>query len=99
MAAQGGRRSHAAGFAIIKVMILSLFGKRRRMLTGEVARRQHSMWLTRAFQVGREYPRIPVRAISSGGFTRLMTRPGGPALAERWWARALDRVDDLDVDE
>jgi hypothetical protein len=30
---------------------------------------------------------------------KLMARPGGPALAERWWSRALDRVDDAEPDD
>jgi hypothetical protein len=69
---------------------------RRILSAGELFRRQHSLWLTRAMRSGREYPRIPIRAVDAGGWTRLMSRPGGPALAERWWARALDRVDDIE---
>lgn len=67
--------------------------------TGEAMRRAHSRWLTRAFASGHEYPRIPLRAVASGGWMKLMARPGGPALAERWWSRALDRVDDAEPDE
>ncbi|MDX2130875.1 MAG: hypothetical protein SFY69_02335 [Planctomycetota bacterium] len=77
-----------------------IWGSVRRVLTSsELFRRQHSLWLTRALRSGREYPRIPIRSVNAGGFSRLMSRPGGPALAERWWARALDRVDDVDVNE
>jgi len=71
----------------------------RRAGTPEAMRRQHSRWLTRAFQTGHEYPRIPVRAVAAGGFAKLMARPGGPALGERWWSMALERVDDTDTED
>jgi hypothetical protein len=80
-------------------MVWGLLSRRRMIVTSEVMRRTHSRWLTRAFASGREYPRIPVRAVSAGGFTRLMTRPGGPMLAERWWSCALERVDDVEADD
>lgn len=80
-------------------MLLGLWAPKRVVSIAERFRRQHSLWLTRAATSRKEYPRIPVRAVGAGGFTRLMTRPGGPALAERWWASALRRVDDVDVDE
>jgi hypothetical protein len=80
-------------------MVWGLFTRGRACSTGEAMRRLHSRWLTRAFSSGREYPRIPIRTVAAGGFTRLMGRPGGPALAERWWSRALDRVDDGDLDD
>jgi hypothetical protein len=60
---------------------------------GEKAREQHSQWLTRALAGNRQYPRIPVRPVVTGGFSRLMNRPHGPDLAGRWWEVALARVD------
>lgn len=76
-----------------------IWSRTHRLLNpGEAMRRLHSRWLTRAFSTRHEYPRIPVRAVAAGGFTRLMSRPGGPMLAERWWALALERVDDIDDD-
>jgi hypothetical protein len=80
-------------------MAWGLWTQRRLVSASEVFRRQHSLWLTRALLSGREYPRIPVRAVARGGWSRLMARPGGPALAERWWAGALARVDDVDTEE
>lgn len=79
-------------------MLLHAWNHRRGMgvSTRDAARRTHSLWLTRAFNTGREYPRIPVRAAAAGGYSRLMARPGGPALAERWWAQALLRVEPID---
>ena len=61
---------------------------------GAKARQAHSRWLTRAVESGREYPRIPVRPVATGGFARLLARPNGMELAARWWERALDQVDD-----
>ncbi|GJQ29065.1 MAG: hypothetical protein HBSAPP03_09490 [Phycisphaerae bacterium] len=81
-------------------MLLGLWTHKRVESASELFRRQHSLWLTRALRGGREYPRIPVRAVTAGGWSRLMARPGGPALAERWWSHAFDRVDDAgDGDE
>jgi len=72
------------------------FGGRGRLLTrGEIARREHERWLNRAIATGTPYPRIPVRLVRLGGFSGLMSRPGGPERAERWWKSALSRVDDL----
>lgn len=65
----------------------------------QAARRTHSRWLTRAFTARREYPRIPVRSAAAGGYSRLMSRPGGPAIAERWWAQAMLRVDPIEDGE
>ncbi|MCE7973101.1 MAG: hypothetical protein DYG92_02065 [Leptolyngbya sp. PLA1] len=79
-------------------MFWDRLSRRRGVQTPEAMRRQHSRWLTRAFANGREYPRIPVRVVSVGGFSKLMARPGGPMLAERWWALAMARVDDPDTD-
>jgi len=59
----------------------------------EQFRRVHERWLTRALATARPIPRIPVRREDAGGFDRLRARPGGRALAERWWALALAIVD------
>jgi hypothetical protein len=61
---------------------------------GEVARRVHSLWLTRAFESGRVYPRIPTRRVEDGGFDRMMATEHGRARAERWWELALARMED-----
>lgn len=84
---------------ILVVMVMGFWKRRTTMNSGEVARQLHSLWLTKALTTRREYPRIPIRAVDSGGFSRLMDRPGGPTLAERWWACTLDRVDDVDPGE
>lgn len=76
-------------------MLLGLWTHKRVVSAAELFRRQHSLWLTRALRGPREYPRIPVRAATAGGWSRLMARPGGPALAERWWSQAMRRVDDV----
>jgi hypothetical protein len=70
------------------------FWKSHNMDDGARARLEHSLWLTRALESGREYPRIPVRPVATGGFAALMARPHGPELADRWWKAALARVDD-----
>lgn len=57
-------------------------------------RREHSEWLTRALsRGGGTLPRIPVRRVERGGFSRLLARANGLALAARWWASALARID------
>ncbi len=61
---------------------------------GARARLVHSLWLTRALESGREYPRIPVRPVVTGGFSRLLARSNGRQLADRWWQRALARLED-----
>jgi len=63
---------------------------------GEVARRLHSLWLTQAFQSGRDrlYPRIPTRRVEDGGFDRMMSTERGRARAEKWWELALARMED-----
>lgn len=63
-------------------------------IQGAWARFVHSRWLTRALATGREYPRIPVRLVSEGGWSDLARTPEGRAFAEHWWADALARVDD-----
>jgi hypothetical protein len=60
---------------------------------GDKARLVHSQWLTEALASGKPYPRIPVRPVITGGFSRLMSSRHGPNLAERWWELALERVD------
>ena len=60
---------------------------------GERACLVHSQWLSHALETGKAYPRIPVRPVITGGFSRLLTRPGGRELASRWWEVALARVD------
>lgn len=72
------------------------FGGRGRLQTrAEIARREHERWLNRAIRTGTPYPRIPVRLVRRGGFSGLMSSPGGSERAERWWKSALSRVDDL----
>jgi len=57
--------------------------------------REHSAWLNRMLVgSGRRthLPRIPVRKVSEGGFTTLMSTPAGRYRAERWWERTLEKV-------
>jgi hypothetical protein len=61
---------------------------------GALARAQHSLWLTRALESGKDFPRIPLRPVRSGGFSSLMARPHGPQHAARWWEKALAKVHD-----
>lgn len=61
---------------------------------GERARRLHSAWLTEALASAKRQPRIPVRKVDEGGFTRMTGTPEGKARSERWWSLALERVDD-----
>ncbi|MDX2119228.1 MAG: hypothetical protein SFY96_13695 [Planctomycetota bacterium] len=65
---------------------------RKVLSAGEEARRLHSAWLTRAFELGVDRPRIPVRRVDEGGFDPLLSRPGGKQRCESWWKAALDRV-------
>ena len=74
-------------------MIWTFWRAGDRVEAGELARREHSRWLTRALRSGRAYPRIPVRRVDDGGYGFLARRTDGPARAQRWWSRALDRVD------
>ena len=60
---------------------------------GAEFRRVHERWLTRALASSRPIPRIPVRPVDAGGFDPLLARPGGRALAERWWTLALAIAD------
>ncbi len=69
------------------------FGRKKRLEeAGELARRQHSQWLTRVLASAQPVPRIPVRRVDEGGFTPQMQRKHGPGHAETWWALALERV-------
>ncbi len=72
---------------------------RERLEAGELARRQHSAWLTSAMASGAKYPRIPTRPVERGGFSALLRRENGPKLAERWWNLALGRIDDAETDD
>lgn len=64
----------------------------RLMDPGELARRQHSRWLTDALESGDPFPRIPTRRADAGGFGKLLSLPSGRETAERWWRAALARV-------
>lgn len=59
---------------------------------GAKARREHSEWLTWALRSGKNFPRIPLRASSSGGWDWLTATPHGRGLAGRWWKAALRRI-------
>lgn len=71
------------------------FRKRDRLEAGRRFRAQHSAWLTGAITSGRQYPSIPTRRVSDGGWAALMSRPGGSVRAERWWSLAFDEVDEI----
>lgn len=60
---------------------------------GAIARRLHSLWLTKAVETNRQYPRIPIRRVSEGGFSDLTSTPEGRVLCDGWWYLALDQVD------
>ncbi len=60
---------------------------------GARLRREHSAWLTRALASGRRYPRIPLRAERTGGFSFLRRLPSGNGQAATWWRLALGRID------
>jgi hypothetical protein len=66
---------------------------------GEVARRLHSQWLSRALSSGQAYPRIPVRRVDEGGFSALQGTAYGRQVADAWWSLALERVDDVKEDQ
>lgn len=56
----------------------------------ERLRRFHSAWLTWALRRGGAgLPRIPVRAVSEGGYGPLMATSEGREWAEAWWGDAL----------
>ena len=54
--------------------------------------RETSLFLTWALAGGAGLPRIPRRAVSQGGFARLMRQPGARAAIDRWWQRTLALV-------
>lgn len=58
--------------------------------------RDHSAWLSRVLRGEARScaPRIPVRRVSEGGFSRMTSTPSGRYRAERWWERALEGMDD-----
>jgi len=61
---------------------------------GERARRLHARWLTRAFtDPNFRQPRIPVRPVALGGFSRLTATARGRAWADAWWESALSCPD------
>lgn len=70
-----------------------LFGQGLGLSVGEMMRNAHSAWLTEALASKREYPRIPVRRVDEGGFSKLLSMKNGEELAARWWDIALERVD------
>jgi len=63
---------------------------------GESARIAHSSWLTRRLHSTPTPPRIPVRRVSRGGFTTMMSRPHGPKHAQRWWRLVFERLENED---
>jgi len=63
------------------------------MEAGEVARRVHGQWLTVALSSEKDYPRIPVRPVETGGIEAMMERPGGKERAAQWWEAAFNRLD------
>ena len=74
------------GFHPIRNVLVRI-GIRERMIL------QHARWLTWAMRHEPSLPRIPVRKVSEGGFARLMSTPAGRYTAERWWDRALERME------
>jgi len=59
----------------------------------EAFRQVHEAFLTRALRSPAVYPRIPLRRVERGGFTTLVSRPGGRDACERWWSAAFDRLE------
>lgn len=75
-------------------MLWRWFSRRDPRFASKRFRQEHSRWLTNAMLSGRAYPRIPTRLVSKGGFSGMMSRPGGSETAQRWWDAAFERVDD-----
>ncbi|HLO40620.1 MAG TPA: hypothetical protein VK176_06320 [Phycisphaerales bacterium] len=75
-------------------MFWKLWRKSDILERGEVARRVHSQWLSRALASGQSYPRIPIRRVDEGGFSALQGTAYGRHVSEAWWTLALDQVDD-----
>ncbi|MEM7626376.1 MAG: hypothetical protein AAF333_12340 [Planctomycetota bacterium] len=40
----------------------------------------------------RDLPRIPRRAVSAGGFSKLLDRPMAKVLVKHWWGQALAKL-------
>lgn len=59
----------------------------------EAFRRVHERWLSQALRRPERLPRIPICAVSKGGFSRLMASPAGRRAIERWWDRVLSSSD------
>lgn len=74
-------------------MLWGLFGRRGVMLRGQRYRAEHSAWLTEALAGRCRSIRIPTRPVSDGGFGPMTSRPGGEALARRWWQHAFENTD------
>jgi hypothetical protein len=55
-------------------------------------RAEHERFLAVAMAIPQAYPRIPTKAVRSGGYNRLMATPSGRERAGQWWGVALDRV-------
>ena len=57
---------------------------------------EHSPWLSRMLGGRRRkrIPRIPVRKVSEGGFSKLISTPSGRYRAERWWEKTLEKIRD-----
>ena len=73
------------------------FGERSRLPIAVRMVREHSLWLSRMLRGRRgtrQPPRIPVRRVSEGGFSKMMSTPAGRHRAERWWERTLERMKD-----
>ena len=62
----------------------------------EAFRRVHERCLSQAMRRPERLPRIPIRAVSHGGFSGLIASPAGRRAIERWWERVLS-APDLDM--
>ncbi len=62
---------------------------------GARMRREHSLWLSRAVARSDFIPRIPTRRVSEGGFSLLLSSPGGRERAEQWWMDAFGEIDHI----
>jgi hypothetical protein len=58
--------------------------------------RTHELWLNRALASNTPAPRIPIKRVDDGGYSGLSASLAGRAHAQRWWDRALGRVQLLD---
>lgn len=73
-------------------MRFPFFRRKKRLTARQRMILEHTLWLNRAVRRPQQYPRIPVRRVSEGGFAGLMTRPTGRRIAFDWWKTALERV-------